>query len=184
MKCRKCGAEVSPGAKFCTKCGTPVAGQPVQRNVQPVNRGVQSGNRTAQPANRGAQSVSRGVTPAAGTGGRQTPPPQTFTPAQQNFTPPPMGFAAVNNFTPIGQVIPDYNPAMDYKPLGMWSYFGFDVLFAIPFVGWILLIIFSVGGTSNINLRNYARSKFCALIIGVVLVILLSMAGVGLMSRW
>ena len=177
MKCRKCGAEVSPGAKFCTKCGTPVAGQPVQRNVQPVNRG-------AQPANRGAQSVNRGVAPAAATGGRQASPPRNITPVQQNFTPPPAGLASVNNLTPIGQVIPDYNPAMDYKPLGMWSYFGFDVLFAIPFVGWILLIIFSVGGTSNINLRNYARSKFCALIILVVLVILLSMAGVSLMSRW
>lgn len=24
MKCKKCGAEIEPGSKFCTECGTPV----------------------------------------------------------------------------------------------------------------------------------------------------------------
>lgn len=81
---------------------------------------------------------------------------------------------------PVGQVIPDYNPALDYKPLGMWSYFGYDILFMIPFVGIILLIVFSVGGTSNINLRNYARSKFCLIIILSVIILLLIMLSGGL----
>lgn len=71
-------------------------------------------------------------------------------------------------------MIPDYNPSLDYQPLKMWSYFGYDILFAIPIVGFILMLIFSFGGTRNINLRNYARSKFCIVIIVVALFVLLT----------
>ena len=48
-----------------------------------------------------------------------------------------------------------------------WGYLGYEILFAIPLVGFILLLVFSFGGTRNINLRNFARSYFCALIIGL-----------------
>lgn len=57
----------------------------------------------------------------------------------------------------------------EYKPLSPWAYFGYQLLFAIPLVGFILLIVFSCGGTSNINLKNYARSYWCGLIIGLIL---------------
>lgn len=30
----------------------------------------------------------------------------------------------------------------EYKPLSAWAYFGYQLLFAIPFVGFILLIVF------------------------------------------
>ena len=62
---------------------------------------------------------------------------------------------------------------MDHTPISMWGYFGYEILFSIPLVGFILLLVFSFGGTNNINLRNFARSYFCFLIIVVVLVILL-----------
>ncbi len=61
----------------------------------------------------------------------------------------------------------------DYTPLGMWTYFAYQILFAVPIVGFIFLCIFSFGGTKNINLRNFARSYFCVLIIVLVLVLLL-----------
>lgn len=60
----------------------------------------------------------------------------------------------------------------DYTPISMWGYFGYEILFLIPFIGFILLIIFSVGGTRNINLRNFARSYFCLIIILLVLLVL------------
>lgn len=62
----------------------------------------------------------------------------------------------------------------DYTPLGMWSYFLYQILFAIPIIGFIFLCIFSFGGTKNVNLRNFARSYFCVLIIVLVLVVLLA----------
>lgn len=62
----------------------------------------------------------------------------------------------------------------EYQPLSPWAYFGLQILFAIPIVGFIFLIIFSING-SNLNRRNFARSYWCSLIIigGVLLVCLI-----------
>lgn len=57
----------------------------------------------------------------------------------------------------------------EYKPISMWGYFGYELLFAIPLVGFILLLVFSFGGTRNINLRNFARSYFCGFLIALIL---------------
>ena len=79
-----------------------------------------------------------------------------------------------NNFTQVVNV-PD-----EYKPISMWGYFGYELLFNIPCVGFILLLVFAFGGTKNINLKNFARSYFCFLIIVfILLVIILSVAGIG-----
>lgn len=71
-----------------------------------------------------------------------------------------------------GQSIPP-----EYTPISMWGYFGYELLFSIPCVGFILLLIFALGGTSNINLKNFARSYFCFLIVVVVLLIIVSLLG-------
>ena len=57
----------------------------------------------------------------------------------------------------------------EYKPIGMWGYFGYQILFAIPLVGFILLIVFAFGGSKNRNLRNFARSYFCWLMILLII---------------
>ncbi len=62
------------------------------------------------------------------------------------------------------------NIPMEYQPISMWGYFGYEILFSIPCIGWILLLVFAFGGTRNINVRNFARSYFCLFIIGVVLI--------------
>lgn len=67
----------------------------------------------------------------------------------------------------------------EYKPISMWGYFGYEILFAIPIIGFILLLVFSFGGTRNKNLKNFARSYFCFLIIVVILILILIAAGVG-----
>ena len=69
-----------------------------------------------------------------------------------------------NNTTNTQPNIPD-----EYKPISMWGYFGYELLFVIPCVGWICLIVFALGGTSNVNLKNFARSYFCFLILAVIL---------------
>ena len=69
-----------------------------------------------------------------------------------------------------------------YKPLGAWAYFGLQLLFSIPVVGFVFLIVFSFSG-ANINRRNFARSYWCKLVIGLVILllvmILLSATGIG-----
>lgn len=56
-----------------------------------------------------------------------------------------------------------------YRPITMWGYFGLQILFAIPVVGTIFLIVYALGGTRNVNKKNFARSYFCFLIIFVVI---------------
>ncbi len=73
--------------------------------------------------------------------------------------------------------IRNYDPRFDYTPLGAWGYFLYTLLFSIPIIGFIFAIVFAVGGTNRINLRNYARSYFCWLLIMVVLVIILLIVG-------
>ncbi len=68
----------------------------------------------------------------------------------------------------------------EYKPLSPWAYFGYNLLFSIPLVGFILLIVFSCGGTSNLNLKNYARSFWCSLLIGVIIFVVFFILGMAL----
>ena len=74
----------------------------------------------------------------------------------------------------------------EYKPISMWGYFGYEILFAIPVIGWIFIIIFALTAP-NVNLKNFARSQFCLLIIGIVLAILMTIlvsAGLIASSVW
>ena len=66
----------------------------------------------------------------------------------------------------------------EIRPISMWGYFGYQILFAIPLIGLILLIVFALGGTRNVNLRNFARSYFCVLIIGIIIFALMMVTGV------
>lgn len=70
----------------------------------------------------------------------------------------------------------------EYKPISAWGYFGYELLFSIPCVGFIILCVFALGGTKNVNLKNFARSYFCLLILVVIIVALLLLFGVGIAS--
>lgn len=72
----------------------------------------------------------------------------------------------------------------EYKPISMWGYFGYQILFSIPCIGIILLLVFSFGGTQNINLKNFARSYFCFLILSSIIlgIIFASSMGAALMT--
>ena len=64
-----------------------------------------------------------------------------------------------------------YEGDKQFKPVSAWGYVGYSILFAIPLIGFILLIVFSCS-TKNINRRNYARSFFCWLLIAIIIGIL------------
>lgn len=61
----------------------------------------------------------------------------------------------------------------EYQPISMWGYFAYTLLFWIPMIGWIIALVFAFGATSNINVRNFARSFFCTFLILVVLLFML-----------
>lgn len=70
----------------------------------------------------------------------------------------------VTYVAPAAPAIPEEN-----RPLSPWAYFGLQLLFAVPIVGFIFLIIFSCNG-SNINRRNFARSYWCSLLIAAIII--------------
>lgn len=79
---------------------------------------------------------------------------------------------------PSGSTIYVASPVMnpsdipeEYKPISMWGYFGYEILFSIPLVGFILLCIFAFGGTKNKNVKNFARSYFCFFIVVVIAIV-------------
>jgi len=78
---------------------------------------------------------------------------------------------------PTNAAFDEHNIPEEYRPIGMWGYFGYEILFSIPIVGFILLIVFSITAR-NKNLKNFARSYFCFLII-VVVIVAIVVGGVG-----
>lgn len=101
-----------------------------------------------------------------------------------------MGGASTQNVAPQQVYVqqPAYNldalveASPKYKPISMWGYFGYQLLFCIPCVGIIMLFVFAFGGGANVNLRNFARSYFCMLIIGIVLAVIILLLFGGLAS--
>lgn len=74
----------------------------------------------------------------------------------------------------------NFNIPEEYRPISMWGYFGYELLFSIPCIGFVLLLVFAFGGTKNKNLRNFARSYFCYFIIVMILVAIFIVLGGGL----
>ena len=70
----------------------------------------------------------------------------------------------------IKYVVPEEN-----KPISSWGYVGFEVLFAIPFVGIIAAIILSFN--KNINIRNLAQAVWCALLAAILLFVVIGIVG-------
>lgn len=64
-----------------------------------------------------------------------------------------------------------------YTPISMWGYFGYNILFGLPIIGFIILIVFALGH-HNVNVRNYARSFFCGFILVAILLVILLSSGI------
>lgn len=157
MFCPKCGTEVSDDKAFCPECGNPLKSQAQQASGGQQTAGAQQASEGQQTAgaqqNFGAQQQS-GQATGAQSGARPHPQVQ---------------------FQSDTVVLPD-----EYKPISMWGYFGYEILFSIPIVGFIVLIVLSING-KNQNVKNFARSYFCFTIIVLILLVILlvSVAGAG-----
>lgn len=75
------------------------------------------------------------------------------------------------------QPITEKNLPEEFKPISAWGYIGYNLLFSIPIIGTIMLFVYAFGGTSKINLRNYARSFFCVLIIAIAIFVFFTITG-------
>lgn len=78
------------------------------------------------------------------------------------------GYADANM---VSTIDPKY-AGMDLTPISVLGYVGYTFLFAVPVVGLIFMIIYSLGSNERVNLKNYARSSLILYIIGFIAVIL------------
>lgn len=56
-------------------------------------------------------------------------------------------------------------------PISMWGYFGYEILYSIPILGQIILI-YNALMAENDNVRNFARSYFCYLVVLAVMLMM------------
>lgn len=61
-------------------------------------------------------------------------------------------------------MISNNQPTNEYRPMSAWGYIGYQILFAIPLVGIILIIIFALDN-NYIARRNFARSIILAFML-------------------
>ena len=62
------------------------------------------------------------------------------------------------------------------KPISAWGYVGYNILWAIPVLGWLLWLGAALFA-KNQNKKNYARSYFCVFLL-VLLVAVVAAVGV------
>ncbi len=147
MFCPNCGTENENDAKVCQSCGQELQTE----NQQQVYGNQQQAYGNQQQAYGSQQQMY----------GNQPPVYGNQPPIYGNQ--PPVYY----NQPPMNNQVPE-----EYRPIGMWGYFGYELLFMIPIVGLIMVLIFSFGGTANKNLKNFARSQFCIWIVIAVLAVI------------
>ncbi len=169
--CRNCGAQLNEGASFCTQCGTPVPA-PAAPEEPAVQEPVIQEPVIEEPK---LDTPVPEAPPAPKTEAPQSAPAPAFAGAQGgNQRPNYAGESPYGYQQPQKRELTKEDLPKKFRPLSAWAYFGYSILFAIPLVGLIFLIIFAVGGeNANVNRRSYARSYFCALLIGVIIFIVL-----------
>ena len=157
MFCGNCGKKLSDTASFCPECGTPVESE--QNKTQSV---------VEAPI---VESVPESTPESESMVEPKPEPTVTEAPTPEpSLAPNSASGASTSNQMNIP--IRNYDPRWDYTPLGAWTYFLYSLLFSLPLAGWIIALVFAVGGTNRINLRNYARSYFCMLLISVIVVVI------------
>lgn len=71
----------------------------------------------------------------------------------------------------------DTENSKEHKPIRVLAYLGYDILFMIPVIGLVSLLYLALGGTENTNLKNYAISWLCKMLIAIVIVVIVFLTG-------
>jgi hypothetical protein len=164
--CEFCGATLDDGVKFCNNCGKSVSTTgntpPPPPVIPPSQPAINN-----QYANTAAQSTVATATKPETT--QYSTPVQNYTaPAQQSYYQAPQ-----QNY---------YQKIQDTTPMSVGQYILTMIISAIPFVGFIMLLIWAFSSDTNVNKKNYARAILILAVIGIVLSIIFSTILVGIIN--
>lgn len=154
MKCPNCGAENPDGLSFCSICGNPLPAQSRPNPLEQEQAPVQE-------------------------------PQFNQTPVQEpQFNQAPNQYQQPVYQQPVYQQPAYQQPVEPEKLITPWGYLGYSLLFSIPLVGIILIIVFSFGGSSTKNLKNFARYQLISIVIvAIIYVIFIAIFGAALTSK-
>ena len=181
MKCLACGKENGEGAIFCAGCGnrleSPAPAAAPEPVATPEPTPAPEPIVTPEPVVESEPVVTPEPTPAPEptpvVAPEPTPIPVPAPAPEPTPTPAPEPIPAPTPVNVYNQVYSKDTIPAEYQPISMWGYFGYQLLFAIPCVGFILLLVFSFGGNKNKNVQNFARSFFCMWIVAIILIVIL-----------
>ena len=83
------------------------------------------------------------------------------------------GLSAQSEPEPSVRLNSDYSQSSPHRVLSTWGFVGSLLLLSIPFVGFILMIVWASGGVYNLNRRNLARGYLVLMGIGVGIYLIL-----------
>ena len=83
------------------------------------------------------------------------------------------GQSAQSEPEPSVRLNSDYSQSSPHSVLSTWGFVGSLLLMSIPFVGFILMIVWASGGVYNLNRRNLARGYLVLMGIGVGIYLIL-----------
>lgn len=165
--CDKCSVANDDAAVFCTGCGAVLPNDNVQETQEnQVNQA--SAEINAPQSQQQSYSQPQPTYSQQGPVYSQMQPPFVQPVSSQPAYSQPYGYATVNE-----NMLPE-----DYKPVTVWQYVGYTILFALPLIGFIMVIVTAFGSSKSISLRNYAKSYLVFYAISVVLVIIFSIFGI------
>ncbi len=199
MNCPNCGYELKINARFCENCGTAVPaeeeiGTEMAEEIEIAEEAAAEAAAEAGAA--AAESAAEPVFEPDPELAAEEPVISTELEPEFHHAPEPVPAAEPEPVpVPVPAPVPVSGPQPaapasafaggipeEYRPIGMWGYLGYLLLFGVPVVGLVFMLVFAFGGTKNINLRNFSRGYFCLLVLAIVITVFVGVALFGLLG--
>lgn len=168
MFCKNCGGTVEDGATFCPYCGKKVESE----NIGSSNNNYSSGSSYNTS---GSSNTNYNTNSNYGSNNYNANSGYGNTNYNTNAN---YGNSINSNYGNMGYV------SEEYRPISMWGYFGYEILFAIPIVGFILKIVFAIT-SKNKNLKNFALAYLIIeIVVFVIILLIASSTGISIFNAF
>ncbi len=186
--CTNCGTPLDDDKKFCTECGTPADAAPQENTTSTNDNYVVNAEPTANtdsPANTSNSASANNTYSNNNTNntygnkayGNKAYGNNTYNNSfGANTTQYPNNTAPNMNRPNTYLSDPMPVPGSKYEPISTWGYIGIFLLTCIPIIGFVLILIWALGGCRKVNKRNMARASLIMMIIGFIFTLIIGFA--------